>query len=138
MKQSQLPDKRALFLARLEGVLKCVNQTPPDYVGGKQPAKDEIDAITARIESAHLWLRALEPYNQSDFPEIRPKVSAETAILIQTFNGIAEERKGNRPFDAKRRNHALVVLNKIATALEPALTARRTSQNTQPLRRDKP
>jgi len=134
MKQSQLPDKRALFLARLEGALKCVNQTPPDYVGGKQPAKDEIDAITARIESADLWLRALEPYNPSDFPGI----GAETAILIQTFNGMAEERKGNRPFDAKRRNHALVVLNKIATTFEPALAARRTSQNTRPQRRNEP
>ena len=138
MGRSALSDNRTLFLARLQGVLDCLNSALPDYAGGKRPAKDEIDAIAAGIQSGDLWLRTLEPYNPADFPEISPTIAAETAILVQTFNGIAEERKGNRPFDAKRRNHALVVLNKIATALEPALTARRTSQNTQPLRRDKP
>jgi hypothetical protein len=138
MKQSLLPDNRALFLTRLEGVLKNLVQAPPIYVGGKQPGKDEIDAIAAAMQTADLWLRSLKPYNSADFPEISQEISAETTALVNTFNGIAEQRKGNQPFDNQKRDNALIVLNKIATTFEGILTARREAFNTQPLRRDKP
>lgn len=138
MKQSLLPDNRALFLTRLEGVLKNLVPAPPVYVGGKQPGKDEIDAIAAAMQNADLWLRSLKPYNSADFPEISQEISAETTALVNTSNGIAEQRKGNQPFDNQKRDHALIVLNKIATTFEGILTARREALNTQPLRRDKP
>jgi len=123
------PGKRDLFLTCLEDVLKILKQTPPVFLG-KQPGKNQIDAITAGMQSADLWLRSLEPYNPADFPEISPETT--------TFNDLAEERKGNKPFDCKKRDDALTVLNKIATMFEDILTTRRKARNTRLLRSNIP